>query len=182
MEHWVDTHVLGTSDLIWSDRRGSPFPGLVAYDQAHADVYFGRSRKVANAIGQLKQAAERGFPVLFIMGPSGAGKSSLMRAGLAPRITTVGAVEDVDVWRIATMRPGSASPFRALAKALIGDPDVAPGDPRSVGALPELLGGDFGTVDLLSEQLTSQPRGNRPDRQRAFGNRPRQEGPERLSP
>ena len=91
LEHWVDTHVLGTSDLIWSDRRGSPFPGLVAYDQAHADVYFGRSRKVANAIGQLKQAAERGFPVLFIMGPSGAGKSSLMRAGLAPRITTVGA-------------------------------------------------------------------------------------------
>ena len=65
------------------------------------------------------------------------------------------------------MRPGSGSPFRALAKALIGDPDVAPGDPRSVGALPELLAGDFGTVDLLSEQLRSQPRGNRPDRQRA---------------
>src|SRR5262245_16683632 len=52
-------------------------------------------------------------------GASGAGKSSLARAGLVPRITAPGFIAEVDLWRVALMRPGAGgSPFHALAEAL----------------------------------------------------------------
>src|SRR5262249_21565734 len=62
----------------------------------------------------------------------------LMRAGLAPRLTTPGVVPGVDHWRIAVMRPGDgATPFDALANALQFDPGEY--DEAGFGkALPEL--------------------------------------------
>jgi DNA-binding winged helix-turn-helix (wHTH) protein len=63
---------------------GSPFRGLLAFDEAHAEVFFGRD----DAIAQLAEAAgtqvRSGLSLLLILGPSGSGKTSLIQAGLLP--------------------------------------------------------------------------------------------------
>lgn len=61
-----------------------------------------------------REVAGRGAPFLLIVGASGAGKSSLARAGLIERITTPGAVAEIDLWRVAVMRPSDSTdgPYR----------------------------------------------------------------------
>jgi eukaryotic-like serine/threonine-protein kinase len=78
-------------------------------------VFFGRAREIAHAVDQLKAAAERKTPFLLIVGAGGVGKSSLVHAGIVPRLTAPGVVADVDVWRVALLRPG-ARPLDALAE------------------------------------------------------------------
>ena len=113
--------------------RGSPFRGLQAFDLAHADVFFGRRRVIERLRERLGDAALRGTPFLLLLGMSGTGKSSVVRAGLVPRLTQIGAVPGVDFWRSCVMRPaeGGGEPLLALARALYR-PDV----------LPELAAGD----------------------------------------
>src|ERR1700730_10122183 len=66
----------------------------------------------------------------------------LFRLGpLVPRLTTPGVIKDVDVWRIAVMRPGDslAGPFAALAVALMQDEAALPKEEEGRGpARPQL--------------------------------------------
>lgn len=55
-----------------------PWPGLVAFDVADADVYFGREDDLAACMRKLRESG-----ALVLVGPSGSGKSSLARAGVA---------------------------------------------------------------------------------------------------
>jgi len=171
LETWVQDHLVGDKSAAWQvEIKGSPFRGLAPFDAKHAAVFFGRDRKVTRAVEHLKDAAQRSVeapelpdarpadrrlkPFLLIVGPSGAGKSSLMRAGLAPRLITPGVVPEVDVWRVAVMRPG-VDPFLALAHALLvaGRDD----DPGGFGrALPELRT-DGAAEDLAAEAATDAP-------------------------
>jgi eukaryotic-like serine/threonine-protein kinase len=151
---WIKENIAGAAAIVWPiGTLGSPFRGLAAFDGKHASVFFGRDRKVSRAIELLKDAGEaaesavaladagpgdrKARPFLLVVGPSGAGKSSLMRAGIAPRLTASGVVPSVDVWRTAVLRPGDgASPFDALANALLLDER---GDESGFdAALPEL--------------------------------------------
>ncbi|HEU4911211.1 MAG TPA: BTAD domain-containing putative transcriptional regulator [Actinomycetes bacterium] len=54
-----------------------PYMGLVPYDTADADAFFGRDADVAACLLRLHTAG-----VLAVVGPSGCGKSSLVRAGV----------------------------------------------------------------------------------------------------
>lgn len=106
---------------------GSPFKGLGTFDYEDAPLFFGRNRPIAEALNQLKTNHTAGHAFLLIYGGSGYGKSSLMRAGLAPRLTADGYLPEVGAWCGTTVLPveGDAPPLETLARAI-------------VGALPEL--------------------------------------------
>lgn len=78
-----------------------PYLGLVPYDVADADGFFGRAAAVTEC---LRRLADTG--VLAVVGPSGSGKSSLVRAGLAAAL-------ERDGRRVAVITPG-AHPMDAL--------------------------------------------------------------------
>jgi hypothetical protein len=142
---------------LWDvNRDGSPFPGLRPFDARHSQVFFGRDRKVRRAIDELLRAPgrepRRSF--LLVVGPSGSGKSSLVRAGVIPRLTRPSMVHDIDLWRVAVMRPGGAKTvFAAFAEALYvkgeSDDDTGGFGP----ALPELADGPFKSAKQLAELL-----------------------------
>ncbi|MGZ5417471.1 MAG: nSTAND1 domain-containing NTPase [Nocardioides sp.] len=72
-----------------------PYLGLVPYDVADGDAFFGRDADVAQC---LRRLAEQG--VLVVVGPSGSGKSSLVRAGVAAAL-------ERDGRRLAVIAPGA---------------------------------------------------------------------------
>ena len=105
------------SGAAWDiETKGSPFPGLVPYDQAYKTVFFGRALATANAIDELKAAADRSAPVLLIVGPSGSGKSSLARAGLMPQFGR-SQIAGIDFWRQILLEP-AVDPILAFAQHL----------------------------------------------------------------
>jgi hypothetical protein len=119
-------------------------------------VFFGRSHDTGRAVELWREAGSRGMPYLLMVGTSGSGKSSLARAGLLPRLTTPGVIAEVDVWRIAVMRPGdsAAGPFAALAAALMQDEAGLPKEEEGRGpALPEIGLGDWRTPAELASVL-----------------------------
>ncbi len=70
----------------WSPGR-SPFPGLEAFGEDDAGVFFGRSSDIDVLYERLNPAVPtRASRFITVTGPSGVGKSSLVRAGLLPRL------------------------------------------------------------------------------------------------
>ncbi len=100
------------------DDERNPYPGLAAFTEADADVFFGREKEIA-ALWR-KVTSRR---LLAVIGPSGIGKSSLLRAGVATRAPPG--------WRVLVFTPGE-DPAMSLARALA--PDHA-GDPSAVSRL-----------------------------------------------
>jgi len=128
------------SGAAWDiETKGSPFPGLVPYDQTYKTVFFGRALATANAIDELKVAADRSAPVLLIVGPSGSGKSSLARAGLMPQFGR-SQIAGIDFWRQILLEPAT-DPILAFAQHLYAAdclPELAQGPqcaPESFAAL-----------------------------------------------
>jgi hypothetical protein len=80
-----------------------PYPGLMSFQEADADRFFGRDDQIARVIGRLAIQ-----PLIAIVGPSGAGKSSFVRAGIVPALKREGP------WAMVAMRPGR-SPLLSLA-------------------------------------------------------------------
>src|SRR5262249_40382212 len=79
LERLLEAHLrearLIPSGAAWDiATKGSPYPGLLPYDQEHSNVFFGRALAVVGALEELKAAAAREMPALFIVGPSGSGK------------------------------------------------------------------------------------------------------------
>ncbi|HUQ56288.1 MAG TPA: AAA family ATPase, partial [Lentzea sp.] len=66
----------------------SPFPGLKAFDEDQASIFFGREEDVRKLAAPLLGLRE--FGSVAVIGPSGAGKSSLVRAGLIPLLRAEG--------------------------------------------------------------------------------------------
>jgi hypothetical protein len=157
LRKWIADKVAGGRVMRWPIAvKGSPFRGLAAFGAKHASVFFGRSHDTARAIDLWREAGSRGSPYLLVVGASGAGKSSLARAGLLPRLTTPGVIRQVDVWRLAVMRPGDspAGPVVALAAALMQDEAGLPKEEDGRGpALPEIAQGDSQTPAELAAVL-----------------------------
>jgi hypothetical protein len=101
------------SKIGWS---GSPYPGLRAFRENEAPIFFGRGSEVDSLISRLRNLDER---FLIVLGASGTGKSSLVHAGLLPRLAE-GAIEGSQEWRTVSFTPGGLGqdPFVALAVAL----------------------------------------------------------------
>jgi tetratricopeptide (TPR) repeat protein len=150
LRQWMARKGYVAQGPVW-DRalRGSPFPGLSAFDAERETVFFGRDLAIAQGIDRLRQAgrseAER-TPFLLIIGASGSGKSSLLRAGLLPRLTLPGTVPEIDLWRTAVVMPGPDL-FLALAEALLADSALG----------PELSQSAFAEKTLLAKQLAGDP-------------------------
>ena len=91
---------------------GSPFPGLRAFGEDDAPIYFGRGRETDGLIRRLAE----GERFLTVVGASGSGKSSLVAAGLLPRIKD-NAIPGSRDWLRVRMTPGELgeNPFMALA-------------------------------------------------------------------
>lgn len=123
---------------------GSPYPGLVAYDGKYSVAFFGRTLAIADALEELRAAADGGTPALFVVGASGSGKSSMVRAGLVPAFLR-SRVADVDEWRVASLDP-AAELVLALAELLYGD-DV----------LPELAAGSCQTPESFAKLAEAAP-------------------------
>ena len=66
----------------------SPFPGLKAFDEHQASLFFGREDDVQRLAEPL--LGRRSHGAMAVIGPSGAGKSSLVRAGLIPLLRREG--------------------------------------------------------------------------------------------
>ena len=156
LRKWLAEKVAGGGVVPWPATKGSPFRGLSVFGAKHAPVFFGRSGDVRRAMDLWRGAATDGAPFLLIVGSSGAGKSSLARAGLLPRLTTPGVAAEVDLWRVAVMRPGDSAdgPFAALAAALLQrEADLPPEEEGRGPALPEIAEGDSKTPAELAAVL-----------------------------
>jgi DNA-binding SARP family transcriptional activator len=103
-----------------------PFKGLQFFDEADADLFFGREELTARLLKRLgisQGGISEGENLLVIVGASGSGKSSLARAGLAPAIrhsvSSSGqpGSDREGVWGITIITP-SAHPLEALAASL----------------------------------------------------------------
>ena len=91
------------------DPTHSPYQGLVPYDLADAESFFGRDAELAEC---LRRLADGG--ALVVVGPSGSGKSSLVRAGVAAAL-------ERDGRRVVVITPG-AHPMSTLADASVSLP------------------------------------------------------------
>ncbi len=66
-----------------------PYPGLAAFQEDDAAVFFGRedeTRDLINQVNSLFQGRPAKARLLLVLGASGSGKSSLLRAGLIPEL------------------------------------------------------------------------------------------------
>jgi WD40 repeat protein len=78
----LDTH----GGYEWDPTR-PPYPGLLAFDEADAAIYFGRDDDMRRLIERLNaRRAQGGEKLVLVQGASGSGKSSLLRAGVVPRL------------------------------------------------------------------------------------------------
>jgi DNA-binding SARP family transcriptional activator/WD40 repeat protein len=79
-----------------------PYQGLVPYDVADSDAFFGRDTEVSECLRRLAEAG-----MLAVVGPSGSGKSSMVRAGVAAAV-------ERDGRRVVIITPG-IHPMDALS-------------------------------------------------------------------
>jgi WD40 repeat protein len=116
----------------------SPFMGLHHFDEADADLFYGREALVARLTARLTATPDQASPCRFLalVGASGSGKSSIVRAGLIPALRWNPASAH---WSIFLLTPTSR-PLKALA----------------FGITPE--GGSVSTTATLIDDLSRDPR------------------------
>ena len=72
-------------------RAARRFPGLLAFQEEDAAIYFGRDDDIRRLIERLDaRRAQGGAKLIALLGSSGSGKSSLLRAGVIPRLKRAG--------------------------------------------------------------------------------------------
>ena len=106
--------LLGDLDQLAPGRHGralaeheSPYPGLVTFQEADADRFFGRDQDVLRVVARIRE-----HPLVGVVGPSGVGKSSFVRAGVVPALKSSG-----EPWEVHVLRPGRR-PLASLATAI----------------------------------------------------------------
>jgi len=99
------------SAQAWDTNR-SPFPGLRAFTEDDADIFFGRGRETDALVTRL---TDNRF--VAVIGSSGSGKSSLVGAGLIPRLRA-NAIEGSKDWKVVQFTP-TDDPFNSLFNALV---------------------------------------------------------------
>jgi len=100
-------------EFPWDATR-PPFPGLLAYEESDAAIYFGRDDDIRQLIERLNsRRALGGTKFLALLGASGSGKSSLVRAGIVPRLK-----RDRRGWIVIPPFRPQVHPLDELAQAL----------------------------------------------------------------
>ena len=152
-----------TRDYTPPPINGNPFLGLSHFDFHHNDRFFGRNRAIREVLAKLKEQDTKGHPFVLIYGASGYGKSSLMRAGVAPRLTHPDYLDDIPLWRRALITPSlsDGNPVESLARAILTPSDPHPDTPKNSPALglPELASQTTSIPDSPEKyDLASLPR------------------------
>jgi len=99
--------------FAWDGSR-PPYPGLPAFEEEDAAIYFGRDEEIRHLIERL--TARRtlgGARLLVLLGASGSGKSSLLRAGVIPWLQRSGRG-----WLVVPPFRPQSQPCQELARAL----------------------------------------------------------------
>ena len=121
-------------------RERPPYPGLAAFTEEDAALFFGRDRELDVILETLRHEAG-----VVLVGPSGAGKTSLVQAGVVPRLRDRGEL------RVVTLRPG-LRPLHRLARQVA---DLLPERERDAPALAGLLAQGPAVLGLLLEQASA---------------------------
>ncbi len=106
---------LNWRDLQHWDRGLAPYPGLPAFEEQQAPVFFGRDKAIEAVVERLAGLALRPSAFLLLLGASGYGKSSLVRAGVVPRLKG-----DRDgTWTVLPPFTPGDEPFQELEAAVV---------------------------------------------------------------
>lgn len=117
----------------------NPYPGLEAFTEQQAGVFFGRHAEISQAAALLGGVGGIDNHWLAIEGPSGVGKSSFARAGVLPALRRGFAEGTPGRWQVAKLRPGMA-PLTQLARAVAAALELpAPSDPEQLRSNPRWL-------------------------------------------
>jgi TIR domain/AAA ATPase domain len=101
------------SVFVWDGKR-PPYPGLLAFQEEDAPVFFGREDEIAEGLDLLNRVRRLGeTQLVMVLGASGSGKSSVVRAGLLPRLR-----RDVERWLVVNPFRPQNDPALALAEVL----------------------------------------------------------------
>jgi WD40 repeat protein len=96
------------------DHTRPPYPGLLAFDEADAAIYFGRDDDIRRLLERLNaRRAQGGAKLVAVLGASGSGKSSLLRAGVLPRLK-----RDKRNWIVLPPFRPQLHPLEELAQAV----------------------------------------------------------------
>jgi hypothetical protein len=94
------------------DRRRNPYPGLEAFTEDEAPVFFGREIEIAAVLRRLATFPDDKFHrFVVVIGASGSGKSSLVQAGLIPQLRR-------RRWIVLPTLEPSSDPLGVLAHSL----------------------------------------------------------------
>ncbi len=105
---------LDPKDFFDWDGSRPPYPGLLAFQEADAAIYFGRDQDIQRGLDMLGQMQRfGGARMLLVLGASGSGKSSLVRAAIVPRLK-----RDATRWLVVEAFRPSRHPLREFAQAL----------------------------------------------------------------
>jgi WD40 repeat protein len=127
---------LGAQGGFRWDASRPPFPGLLAFQEEDAAIYFGRDDDIRRLIERLEaRRAQGGAKLVALLGSSGSGKSSLLRAGVIPRLKRAGRnwivtppmrprLHLVDALALALTAASPGADWRKLKGNLLG-PDPA---------------------------------------------------------
>jgi hypothetical protein len=107
-------HGIEKSDVRDWNMRDAPYPGLLAFEERHAAIFFGREKEINEGLELLNRVHRLAHPpIVLVLGASGSGKSSLIRAGLIPQMR-----RDPNNWTlVGPFRPGH-DPVREFGFAL----------------------------------------------------------------
>ena len=125
-----------------------PFKGLHYFDEADADLFFGREALTAKLVDRIRASvsASPALRFLAVVGASGSGKSSIMRAGLIPAMRRS---QSFSHWLSHSFTP-TARPLQALATRLKADSITA------AATLMDDLTRDRRALHLVATGLLSQ--------------------------
>jgi formylglycine-generating enzyme required for sulfatase activity len=102
-------------DLQTWDATLPPYPGLPAFEERQAPVFFGRDVAIEAVVERLGALALRPQAFLLLLGASGYGKSSLVRAGVVPRLKGDGEGS----WTVLPPFTPGDQPFKELERAVL---------------------------------------------------------------
>lgn len=105
---------LDPADSFGWDGTRPPYPGLLAFQEEDAAIFFGRDPEIQESLERLQRLRQfGGSHLLAVLGPSGSGKSSLVRAGVLPRLR-----RNPDRWLVVPPFRAHERPLQELAIAL----------------------------------------------------------------
>jgi len=121
-------------------QRGSPYQGLIPYDEADAPFFFGREKEARLIIANLFAS-----PLTVLYGASGVGKSSVLRAGVARQLR---AREEL---LVVVFNAWQSNPLVDLKNKIAEDNNIQVTNDEVVAKTKEMVQQQFGGMSFGEE-------------------------------